>query len=443
VKKRKNIMNETITKIICPYCKREIPLDEALTHQIKEKIQQELRDEFNKKELELKSKEDDIIKKEKELQRLKEEQAKEIAKMQERLEKDLHTRLEQEKKKIEDSIRKRVAEESALEIKTLKDELAEKANKIKEFKDLELTLRKEKRRLEEEKQNLKLEVARKLDAEREKLKEDIEKRISEQHRLKDLEKDKLIEAMKTQIEELKRKAEQGSQQMQGEVLEIELEGLLKKNFPHDEVIPVPKGMRGADVIQRVCTPYGQQCGTIIWESKRTKAWSDSWIEKLKEDQRNAKADIAVIVSVTMPKDITGIGQINGVWVTDYTLATSLAMALRMVLIEVAKVKTAIEGKSGKMEMLYEYLSGPEFRQQIEGIVEAFVSMKNDLDAEKRAMEKIWAKREKQIEKVVRNTSRMYGSLQGIIGSTLPELKALELKALKGNEGQKTEDRPLR
>ena len=430
-KKRKNTMNDTITRIICPYCKREIPLDEALTHQIKEKLEQQLKDELKKRELELKSKEDAVIKKEKELQRLKEEQSKEIAKMRERLEKDFYLRLEQEKKKAEETLRKKIAEESEQEIKSLKDELAEKAKKIKEFKDLELALRKEKRKLEEEKQNLELEVTRKLDAEREKIKEDIEKRLAEEHRLKDLEKEKLIESMKTQIEELKRKAEQGSQQMQGEVLEIELEGLLKKNFPHDEVIPVPKGMRGADVIQRVCTPSGQKCGTIIWESKRTKAWSDGWIDKLKEDQREAKADIAVIVSVTLPKDITGIGQINGVWVTDYNLAIGLAAALRTVLIEVAKAKTSAEGKTGKMEMLYEYLSGPEFRQQIEGIVEAFASMKNDLEAEKRAMEKIWAKREKQIEKVMRNTSRMYGSLQGIIGSTLPELKALKLKALKG------------
>ena len=211
-------------------------------------------------------------------------------------------------------------------------------------------------------------MTRKLDAEREKLKEEIEKRLNEQHRFKDLEKEKLIEAMKNQIEELKRKAEQGSQQLQGEVLEIELEELLNKNFPYDTIMPVPKGLRGADVIQNVCTPSGQQCGTIIWESKRTKAWSDAWIDKLKEDQREAKSDIAVIVSIALPKDMTGIGQINGVWVTDFTLAIGLAEALRVTLIEVAKTKTSAEGKSSKMEMLYEYLSGPEFRQQIEGIV---------------------------------------------------------------------------
>lgn len=429
--KRSSMAKENIKMITCPYCKREIPLDEVLTHQIKEKIQKEFNEELTKRESELKLKEDAITKKEKELQKIKKEQEKELEQIRDKLEKDFFERLIKEKKKIEESTKKKVLEESEIEIKNLQNELEEKKNKIKDFQNMELKLREEKRKIEEEKQNLELEVARKLDAEREKIKEDIEKKVNEQHKFKDLEKEKLIDAMKNQIEELKRKVEQGSQQLQGEVLEIELEEILKSSFRHDRILPVPKGMRGADVMQIVCTPSGQQCGTIIWESKRTKAWSDSWIDKLKEDQREAKADIAVIVSVTLPKDITGIGQINGVWVTDYTLAIGLATALRAVLVEVAKVKTSVEGKAGKMEMLYEYLAGPEFRQQIEGIVEAFVSMKNDLDAEKRAMEKIWSKREKQIEKVVKNTSRMYGSLQGIVGSTLPELKALELKALKG------------
>jgi hypothetical protein len=192
-------------------------------------------------------------------------------------------------------------------------------------------------------------------------------------------------------------------------------------------------MRGADVMQRVCSTTGQVCGTIIWESKRVKNWSDGWIEKLKEDQREAKADIAVLVSTVLPRGITGIHQQNGVWIADYTLAIGLATALRHGLMEIAAAKTSMEGRSEKLEMLYDYLSGPQFRQQIEAIVDAFVSMSKDLDQERRAMEKIWAKREKQIEKVVKNTSRMYGSLQGIVGSTLPELKTLELKALKGVE----------
>jgi len=428
--KRNTIMKETISMITCPYCKREIPLDEALTHQIKEQFQKEFNEQLSKKEKELKKKEDAVAIKEKELQKFKEEQAKEIAKMQEKLEKDFTVKLSAEKKKMEESLKKKILEESAAEMKTLQEELAEKTDKIKEFKNLELKLRQEKRKLEEDKQNLELEVTRKLDAERTKLKEEAAKLAYEQYKLKDVEKDKHIEALKNQIEDLKRKVEQGPGEP-GEALEWVLETELKSNFRHDTIEPVPRGLRGADIIQRVCTKNGHMCGTIIWESKRVKNWSDGWIEKLKEDQREAKADIAVLVSTVLPKGVSGITNINGVWVVDYVLAVGLASALRYGMIEVAQSKVSLEGRSKKLEMLYEYLSGPEFRQQMEGIVEAFVSMKNDLDAEKRAMEKIWSKREKQIEKVVKNTSRMYGSLQGIVGSTLPELKALELKALKG------------
>jgi len=422
-------MAEAVTKIICPHCKREIPLDEALTHQIKEKLQQEFNQELNKREAELKVRQEALKKKEEELERLKKAQADELVKMRSNMEKEFLDRLEAEKKKAEEAIKKRLAEETQMEIMSLKEELAEKANRIKEFQALEINLRQEKRRLEEEKENLELEITRRLDSERQKLKEEMQRKIEEEHKLKDLEKDKLIETLKNQIEELKRKAEQGSQQLQGEVLELELEELLKRHFPHDQISPVPKGFRGADVIQVVCTQGGQRCGTILWESKRTKAWNHEWIDKLKEDQREIKAEIAVIVSTALPPGMVGIGQLNGVWISDLKSAYGLAAALRSGLIEIAKVKTSMEGRSEKIEMLYSYLSGPEFRQQIEGIVEAFKAMRNDLDAEKRAMEKIWAKREKQIERMVKNTARIYGSLQGIIGSTLPELSSLSLAAL--------------
>jgi hypothetical protein len=297
---------------------------------------------------------------------------------------------------------------------------------------MELQLRRDKQKIEEEREKLALDVARKIDEERGKMKEEVARQVSEQHRLKEVEKDRHIEALKNQIEDLKRKAEQGPGEV-GETLEWILESTLKEHFKHDIIEPVPRGMRGADVMQRVCSTTGQVCGTIIWESKRVKNWSDGWIEKLKEDQREAKADIAVLVSTVLPRGITGIHQQNGVWIADYTLAIGLATALRHGLMEIAAAKTSMEGRSEKLEMLYDYLSGPQFRQQIEAIVDAFVSMSKDLDQERRAMEKIWAKREKQIEKVVKNTSRMYGSLQGIVGSTLPELKTLELKALNSVE----------
>jgi len=300
---------------------------------------------------------------------------------------------------------------------------------ITSFREIELRLRKEKSELEEAGKNLQIEVARRIDGERKRIQEEAEKRALEQFRLKEADKDKIIDDLKRQAEELRRKAESGSQQLQGEVAELSLEETLRVSFPLDCIEEVPKGIRGADVIHKVCDQTGQSSGALIWESKRTKAWSDGWIDKLKEDQREVKAEVAVLVSQVLPKGLLGFARINGVWVCDHSLAICLAHALRAGLIEISAAKLSATGKSEKMEMLYEYLSGPEFKQQVEGIVEAFSSMRRDLDQEKRAMERIWAKREKQIERVVKNMGRMYGSMQGVIGQSLPELDLLELKAL--------------
>ena len=245
--------------------------------------------------------------------------------------------------------------------------------------------------------------------------------------------------MVKQIEELKIKAEQGSQQAQGEVLEIELEQMLKSAFPYDIIEPVPKGIKGADVLQKVNNPMGQYCGTIIWESKRTKGWNDDWIEKLKDDQREIKADIAVLMSIVLPKEINGFSQFKGIWVTSFPLAVALAVALRANLIEVTCAKQAAVGKAEKMEAIYNYLSGAEFKQKVEAIVEAFVTMSADLSKEKAAMNKLWSKREQQIKKVIMNTARMYGDMQGIIGASLPEIKSLELKALTDGTEQTKEE----
>jgi hypothetical protein len=424
-------MTSTVAMIVCPYCKRDIPLDEALTHQITEKLTKEFNEEVKRKEKDFKTKEQALIAKEKELLTAREEQEQETEKLKNRLQTEYAAKLTTEKKKMEETAKKKAEEEISGEMKLLKEEIDEKSKQVKDFKTKELQLRKEKQRIEEEKQNLELDVARKIDQERNRIREDMVKKLDEQHRLKDAEKDKLMDDMKNQIEDLKRKAEQGSQQLQGEILEIQLEDLLRANFKYDIIEPVQKGMRGADVIQRVCTASGQPCGAIIWESKRTKTWSDGWIAKLKDDQREAGADIAALISTVLPKGISCIDTMNGVWIADYTLAVGLAAALRHAVIEVAAAKRSVEGRSEKLEMLYDYLSGTEFRRQIEAIVETFVSMREDLDRERRSMEKSWAKREKQIERVVKSTSRMYGSLQGIIGSTLPELKSLEIKALEG------------
>ncbi len=379
-----NMPDQTIK---CPHCGKEIPLTETLSHQIKEN----LRKEFEEK-------------------------------------------VKTEKEKWKQEAKKEAESDILIELKDLKKQITEKDEKIEQFQNNELEFRKKMRELEEQKKNVDLEVERKVDGRRKEIEQKAVETFTEEHRFKDLEKDKQIGDMRKIIEDLKRKAEQGSMQTQGEVLELDLEALLKTRFPVDEIEPVSKGMRGADILQKVHNRGGQYCGTIVWETKRTKAWSDGWISKLKDDQREIKAEIAVIVSETLPKEVNYFTQMEGVWVSNFSLAGSLAEALRTGLIQVSQTKLSAVGKNEKMEVLYNYLSGPEFKQRVEAIVEAFKSMKEDLDEEKRAMTKRWAKREKQIERVITNTASMHGDMQGIIGASLPQIKLLELNIEDETEG---------
>jgi hypothetical protein len=387
--------------IKCPNCGQKIQLTEAFTHEIEEKVRKKFESEAKKKD--------------EEYERRLETQKKES-----------EQKLREERGKLEAQAKKRAEESIATELKDLKDQLHEKTKQVEEAQKQELALRKRQRELEERERNIKLEATRTVDNERKKIWEQAAAQTAEEHRFKDLEKDKQNADLRKQLEEMKRKLEQGSQQTQGDVQEIELEDLLCRNFRFDDIQPVPKGVRGADVLQKVQTPSAQPCGTILWESKRTKSWDYKWIQKLKDDQREAKAVIAVIVSEVLPKDVNRIGQVDEIWVTDFRSAVGLAMALRAGLVEVANARIASVGQSEKMEQMYNYLSGPEFRQRVEAIIESFKAMKEDLDAEKRAMQKIWAKREKQIERVIKNTSGMYGALEGIIGASLPSIKILEL-----------------
>ncbi len=456
--------------IICPNCQKEIPLTEAISHQIREKLHKEFEAEFVKKEKEIKKKfekeakqkaeeaiaielEDlrgqitekdeklqkaqkaglELRKRERELEESKANFELEKAQKLEEFEAEFKRKEKEIKEKFEKEVRQKTEEAIAIELEDLHSQIAEKDEKLQKAKNAELDLLKQKRELEESKANFELEMAKKLDSEREKIRHMTLEKAMEEHRLKDLEKENQIADMRKQIDELKRKAEQGSQQRQGETLELELEDILRKKFPLDRIEPVPKGIRGADVLQKVHDQSGC-CGTIIWESKNSKAWRDSWIAKLKDDQRAVKAEIAVLMTTTLPNDVNNFAHINGAWVTNYTSIVGLATALRINLIQVATTKLATEGKNSKMEVLYNYLSGLEFRQKVEAIAEAFVSMKKDLDQEKRAMMRIWSKRDKQIERVINNTASMYGDMQGIIGASLPQLKSLELKALPaGND----------
>lgn len=362
------------------------------------------------------------------------EKIKQIESEREKIEEQAFARATKQNEIDTSNLQRRLAEvekDKATERKILEEQLTEKESKLREAAEKELALRKEKNKLEEDKRNFELEKQRQLDEERKKITEDANKKAAEeqQYVIAQLKK-QLSDATKAK-DDLARKLEQGSQQTQGEVLELELEKILKAEFPYDEILPVSKGVSGADIIQKVLNRSGRLCGQIVWESKKTKGWNEGWIQKLKEDQRTIKAELAVIVSIVMPEDVKGFAFRDGVWVCDIKLAVALAIALRMNLESITREKAMSVGKNEKMEILYAYLTGVEFKQRVEAIVEAFSIMDEGLKKERIAYEKIWSEREKQLKKVIGNTVGMYGDLSGLV--TLPQIKTLELGEVVKNE----------
>ncbi len=414
-------------QITCPNCGQEFELSDALTGRIREHLREELLSEVSRREAQLKEK----------TAALKTQEEK-ISESREKIDEEIETRLKERMSEVEQKAARRLEGEYADQLKEMRGVLEEKDAAIKTFKKQEMELRTEQRRLKEATESLELEVARKLDEERDKIREQAERKIGEAHRLKDLEKDKVINDLKSALEDMKRKAEQGSMETQGEVLEQDFEAQLKSFFVHDEIKPVPKGIRGADLIQSVRTPMAAECGVLLWEAKNTKTFSNAWIPKLKDDMIEIRASLAILVSVVLPDGINRFGQVDGVWISDPLSAIPLAAVLREQLIAISRERIASKGKNEKMEALYQYLAGVEFKQKIEGIVEAFTSMQDQLNRERRAMERHWKQREKEIERVIKNTVGLYGDMQGIIGGQIPAIPALELeeetvKQLPGNE----------
>ena len=309
--------NNQTDKIKCPECNALIPITETLQHQLTETVRKEYEEKLAEQKHALSKQQKELAQKEKAI----EEKEKDI---DERIQQGLKIELEAQKKILSEKAKKEARDEFSLEMKDLRDDLKTKEERLEEAKKTELQLRKRERELEERAKDIELEVARKIDQERKRVEDEVVKRISDERRMKDAEKEKQISDMRKQIEDLKRRAEQGSQQTQGEVQELELEKEISQLFPIDNVQPVPKGMQGANVIQEVLTNSGNRCGAIIWESKRTKNWSDGWISKLKDDQRTAKADVAVIVTEVLPKDVRNFSFVDGVWVTNYASFHGLA-----------------------------------------------------------------------------------------------------------------------
>jgi hypothetical protein len=320
-------------------------------------------------------------------------------------------------------------EQKTKEIAELNDVLKTRDAKLAEAQQAQAELIVKQRELDDAKRELELTVQKRIQDGLTTVRQEAKKEAEEEQKLKVAEKEHTITAMQKQIEELKRRAEQGSQQLQGEVQELELENLLRAKFLFDAIEPVPKGEFGGDTLQRVVSPSGQQCGTILWESKRTKNWGNDWLSKLRDDQRTAKAEIAVLVSHVLPKGVESFDVVDGVWVTSPRAALPVATVLRHTLLQVGMARQATEGQQSKTEMVYQYLTGPRFRHRVEAIVEAFSTMQEDLDKERKAITKQWSKREEQIQRVMEGTVGMYGDLQGIAGKSLQEIEGLDLKAL--------------
>jgi len=306
--------------------------------------------------------------------------------------------------------------------------LKSRDEKLAEAQKAQAQLIVKQRELDDAKREMELTIETRITESLAKVRESAKKDAEQELSLKVIEKDLTIKSMMEEIDNLKRKAEQGSQQLQGEALEWQLETMLTGKFLHDRIDPVPKGEHGGDILHRVNLPTGTACGTILWETKRVRNWQDGWLPKLRNDQRTAKAEIAVLVSTVLPKDVDTFDQIDGVWIVHPRCILPIAMSLRNMLIEVTTARQAGEGQQTKMEMVYAYLTGPKFRLRVEALAEAFTSMNEDLFKEKKAVVKQWAKREEQINRMMGATVGMYGELQGIAGKTLGEIEGLALPA---------------
>lgn len=367
--------------IICPNCKTSIEITKALSDQVTEEVRKKEALEFEKKLQEV--------------------------------------RIEEKKKFLE---------ENELKTKDARNKEKEMQERIEKLMQNLLAANEEKRNLKKKDEERELEAQKKLEEEIKKEKINIEKNIEEKNKFKILEKDQQLDAMKKTIEELQRKSQQGSQQSQGEVLELELENTLKKSFPTDSIEPVGKGISGSDIRQIVKTPMGNVCGVILWECKRTKAWSDGWITKLKEDMiKETEAAVAVIVSTILPeKAKNGMGLIDRVWVTNFSLTIPLAHLIRNTFLNVARQKKVMENSAKNADLLYEYITSFEFKQQIEYMLEVYQDMQLQIQKERNAFEKSWKIREAQTQKLLKSTASVVGSMQGKIGSSMSEIKGLNL-----------------
>ena len=408
-------MKEISGQITCPHCQSSFQVEEAMAQQFEGRYKQEMEafkkqmiEEFNTKQDSLRQREAAFEAKKKKENEL------------------FRDRLEQEKEKLSKDLESRMSERFNLRLLAQAKELNELTQEINQLREKEIELHQVKRRMDLQQKELEFEFEKKLVDTQKDIEESISKRVYQEMELKLMEKDKQLADQRKLISEMQRKADQGSVQLQGEVQEIAIEDWLKANFPLDKIEEIKKGARGADCKQVVNTRLRMQCGTIYYESKRTKEFQNTWIEKFKQDMIRHGADLGVIVTKVLPRGMERMGQKSGIWICTFEEFKALCFILRQMLIKVGEVSDHERNKGDKMNLLYRYLTSNEFKLKIESIVDGFSQMQTDLQKEKNAMTRIWSQREKQIQKVLINTTEMYGDIKGIAGTEIPNVRQLEL-----------------
>lgn len=409
-------------QIICPKCRTAIKLTESLAAPLIAKTRKQFEQRLAEKETYFAARELDLRKSQRGLVKARAAISNEVA-----------NRLQSERAKIADAEAKKARLALAADLKKrdrnvadLQRMLAANNEKLAEAQQAHADVMRKGRELDDARREIALSIEKKVQESLAEVRQKAKTEAEEFLNAKVLQREAEISGMRRQIDELRRKAEQGSQQLQGEALERELESMLRERFPRDDIEATPVGEYGGDILQHVLTQEGLVCGKILWECKRTKSWNDRWLAKVKDDQRAAKAEIAMIVSRVLPRGIETFDYIDSVWVTKLRFAIPLAVALRQSLIDVSGSRLAADGQRTKIELVYHYLTGPRFRHRLDAIVEKFTDMQTDLDRERKTMMRIWAKREEQLKGVLNSSAGLYGDLQGIAGRAMPEIESLDV-----------------
>lgn len=400
-------------QIKCPHCQTQIDLDQALQGQLQEHMQKAIQE----KEKQFQSS----------IANLNKQLTDQQKQLQDQHQKQLEAQEQKIKKDLWETAQKKAQEKQDLQLKSLQDQTKEQEELIKKMSEDQAELLKQQRQLQQKEKQLELDLQKRLNEESNKLQQQITKDLQDQHALKQKENEQQMNQLRKTIEELKRRSEQGSQQTQGDALENNIKEILQKEFFQDQIQDVPTGIKGADLVHDIYNHLGQKSATLLWEIKNTKAWNKEWVKKLKDDQAQTGADLCILLTKTLPEGIENFAFQDGVWIAQTKYALEVAKLTRKYILDLNLAKESQENRGSKLEDLYQYLSSSQFKNRIENIVSAFQGLKDELDKERRVMERSWSRRSKEIDRVMLNTSGLYGDFEGIIGNQISHVQALQLE----------------